>query len=150
MGWMVLAALLAGCGERQNNAAPEPPEKVKTTTSGLPELPPYEQTEAPGEVEPLTSSSAMQFFCRYTERSLVLQSLQSSSTSTRDRYLMVMDNRAEEEGIDGWPSFRASYLSLGERDRDIWFARNIAKHSVEAPCKHLLSGRPLNAFMGAE
>ena len=150
MGWMVLAAVLAGCGERQESVVPEPPVKVKTSSSGLPALPPYEETKVRGEIESLSTPPAMQFFCRYTEESLVLASLQSSGASTRDRYLAVLDTRAEQEGIEGWLAFRTSYLTLAESDRDLWLARNIAKHKLQSSCKHLLSGGPLPAFLDIE
>lgn len=148
MGLMVWGVLMAGCGGEPNVATAPPVAEVKPSSSGLPALPPYEVTEVRGETEPLGTPSAMGFFCRYTDQDLVLESLQSSGTSARDRFFVVLDMRAREESIDGWAEFRASYLALEQSDRTLWLGRNIAKHKLQGSCKHLLSGGPLNASMG--
>jgi hypothetical protein len=90
------------------------------------------------------------FFCRYTENTLVLESLQTSGASARDRYIGVLNTRAEAEKIEGWDTFRNAYVELEESDRELWLARNLFKHKLQSSCKHLLSGRPLAAFIDAE
>jgi len=150
MGWIVLAAVLAGCGDSPQTTPASPASVTKAEPAGLPALPPYEETQTRGEMEPLGSASAVTFFCRYTQETLVLESLESSGATARDRYIGVLNTRAEDEQVEGWDAFRTSYLELEESDRELWLARNLFKHKLQPSCKHLLSGRPLSAFIDAE